>query len=173
MSFFSFSPIRPDAFFKICSINEFASSRRSHKLFPREIILIGPIVSCLHLILSFRSLKKTLKSFPVLLNWAELSSDSWRSEFHSRKVIDHRHLVDHSILYRVERLLRSSFYGHCFWKCWWNHLNRQPEKVFVPQMFVPENGQSWQRNGCLLFQASRALALMRTWFSLQYPKEMR
>ena len=29
--------------------------------------------------------------------------------------------------------------------------NRQPETVFVPQMFVPENGQSWQRVCCLLF----------------------
>ena len=34
--------------------------------------------------------------------------------------------------------------------------NREPETEFVP-----ENGQSWQRVGCLLFQASRALALMR------------
>ena len=40
--------------------------------------------------------------------------------------------------------------------------DRQPETVFVPQMFVPENRQSWQRVGCLLFQASRALALTRT-----------
>ena len=39
---------------------------------------------------------------------------------------------------------------------------RQPETVFVPQMFVPENGQSWQSVGCLVFQASRALAPMRT-----------
>ena len=38
-------------------------------------------------------------------------------------------------------------------------IPRQPETVFVPQMFVPENGQSLQRVGCLLFQASRALAL--------------
>ena len=52
-------------------------------------------------------------------------------------------------------------------------LNREPETVFVPQMIVPENGQSWQRVGCLLFRASRALALTRTWFSLQYRKEMR
>ena len=50
---------------------------------------------------------------------------------------------------------------------------REPKTVFVPQMFVPENGQSWQCVGCLLFQASRALALTRTWFSLQYWKEMR
>ena len=39
---------------------------------------------------------------------------------------------------------------------------RQPETVFVPQMFVPENGQSWQRVNSLLFQVSRALALTRT-----------
>ena len=34
------------------------------------------------------------------------------------------------------------------------------DKVFVPQMFAPGNGQSqsWQRVGCLLFQASRARA---------------
>ena len=31
---------------------------------------------------------------------------------------------------------------------------REPETVFIPQMFVPENGQSWQRVGCLHFQAS-------------------
>ena len=35
---------------------------------------------------------------------------------------------------------------------------RQPETVFVLQMFVPENGQSWQCVGCLLFQVSRACA---------------
>ena len=40
--------------------------------------------------------------------------------------------------------------------------DRQPETVFVPQMFVPENGQSWQRVGCLLFQTSRELALTCT-----------
>ena len=28
--------------------------------------------------------------------------------------------------------------------------NREPETVFVPHMFVPENRQSWQRVGCLL-----------------------
>ena len=39
---------------------------------------------------------------------------------------------------------------------------REPETEFVPQMFVPENGQSWQRVGRLLFQALRALALIRT-----------
>ena len=50
--------------------------------------------------------------------------------------------------------------------------NRQPETVFVPQMLIPENGQSWQRVDCLRFQASRALVLTRTLFSLQYPKEM-
>ena len=51
-------------------------------------------------------------------------------------------------------------------------FNREAEAVFVPQMFVPENRQSWQRVGCLLFQASRELALTRTWFSLQYRKEI-
>ena len=50
---------------------------------------------------------------------------------------------------------------------------RQPEIVFVPQVFVPENWQSRQRVGCFLFQASRALALTRARFSLQYRKEMR
>ena len=34
--------------------------------------------------------------------------------------------------------------------------NREPETVFVPQFFVPEIGQSWQRVGCLFFMASRA-----------------
>ena len=51
-------------------------------------------------------------------------------------------------------------------------LYREPEIVFVPQMFVPENGQPWQRVGCLLFQASHAHALKRIIFSLQYRKEM-
>ena len=52
-------------------------------------------------------------------------------------------------------------------------FNREAEAVFVPQMFLPENRQSWQSVGCLLFQAARALALTCTWFSLQYRKEMR
>ena len=32
-----------------------------------------------------------------------------------------------------------------------DRVKRELETVFVPQMFVPENGQSWQRVGCLLF----------------------
>ena len=42
---------------------------------------------------------------------------------------------------------------------------RQPETVFVPQMFVPENGQLWQCVGCLLIQASRACAQARMIFT--------
>ena len=43
------------------------------------------------------------------------------------------------------------------------HPNRQPEKVFVP-----ENGQSWQRIGCLLFQALSSCA-----HDFQYSTEKR
>ena len=39
-----------------------------------------------------------------------------------------------------------------------NDVYRQPETVFVPQMFVPETGQSWHSLGSLLFQASRDCA---------------
>ena len=35
--------------------------------------------------------------------------------------------------------------------------NREPETVFIPQMFIAENGQSWQRVGCLLFRRRASL----------------
>ena len=39
---------------------------------------------------------------------------------------------------------------------------REPETVFVPQMVVPENRQSWQCVGCLFFRL-RARLRSRSW----------
>ena len=33
-------------------------------------------------------------------------------------------LVYNSVIFRIQRLLLSSFYDHWFWKCWRHHLNR-------------------------------------------------
>ena len=54
-----------------------------------------------------------------------------------------------------------------------SYLYRQPEKKKWVPNFGTQRSAIWQRVGCLLFQALRAYALMRVWFSLQYPKETR
>ena len=42
------------------------------------------------------------------------------------------------------------------------NVYREPETVLVPQTFVPENGQSWQRVAVSFFRRSRALEIART-----------
>ena len=44
---------------------------------------------------------------------------------------------------------------------------------FYLKNFGTQRSAIWERLGCLLFQASRALALMRILFSMRYRKEMR
>ena len=65
----------------------------------------------------------------------------------------------------TSRTLRGFVADFCF-----NLVYRQPETEFVPQMFVPENGQSWQRVGCLLFQASARLRSCAHYFHYSIQK---
>ena len=58
-----------------------------------------------------------------LCNDKELNFLADRTEGHNFAIVVLGFLVDNDILFRIVRLLLSSFYDHWFWKYWQNHLS--------------------------------------------------